>query len=115
MGDREGAVITLEEIYREVKGSKDSLTRMEERMKNMEDKFNEVDQVHQKADKAEDNAEEALRRLDQHILSYKKRLDRDDENRRFWIKMAITVAGILIPIVITVAIFLMPILVQYHT
>lgn len=80
-------------------------------LKMLEDSRARADDAYEKADSAEDKAQEALRTVYAHQKEYYKRLDRDDANRKFTIKTAVGLIGT----VVTILIFLTPILISYYT
>ncbi|QQK75108.1 hypothetical protein HUG15_05800 [Salicibibacter cibarius] len=86
-------------------------TKQEHIIQLLEDSRARADDAYEKADKAEDDAQEALRTVYAHQKEYYKRLDRDDANRKFTIKTAVGLIGT----VVTILIFLTPILISYYT
>ena len=95
------------------------LTRIDQKQEHivqlLEDSRAKAEEAYKKADQADETSKEALKLTETHIKEYRHDRTQSDDNRKFWIKVAVPSGVGLLTVFVTIMIFLLPMLVQYHT
>lgn len=121
MGEENGVTIGYKEIYKELRGVSESLTKLDSRMERIEEKFGTVKDADERSREALNEAKGAQEDIDElkdefnsYVKEERKRREQErkrqmekeqNEKRNKWAVIGVAV---------TVVIFLLPIIIQYY-
>ncbi|SDJ19666.1 hypothetical protein [Natribacillus halophilus] len=86
-------------------------TKQEHIIQLLEDSRARADEAYRKANNAENTSKEALRISTEVQSRQENQQERENENRKFYVRTGVAVVGV----VVTIVIFLTPIIVSYYT